>query len=342
MQKIIHSIDYSPISNLINEIELFYAYTSEKTLHGQSALVKPTFDNAFKPLQSLFNEYGDNSYNFRFIDKKYEELKLPEYNSLNIIVCFSGGKDSTALAYLLKNSGYNVYLYHVKGINKAYPDEWKRAKEIANYLELPIYFDTIKFQGKLDFPEHPMKNMIIANNAIRYGITNNIGIQIATGNFLDGEIAHGIFYTSGDDMPEVWDVYEHIMQKIIPQFHMTFMLADTNETLEILMKDKQLLELTQSCVGAQRFRQWNHDNNEKKYGVKLLKNRCGSCWKCALEYIYLADHDKQEYNEGYYRHCLDVLKKSAKRDFEEDFTTWKNLWESYFLYDISQSKYLGG
>ena len=184
--------------------------------------------------------------------------------------------------------------------------------------------------------------MIIVNGALQYGIKNNIGIQIATGNFLDGQIDHGIFYTSGDDMPEMWDVYEDIINHIIPDFHIFLTLSDTNETLEILSSDMKLLELCQSCIGAHRFRQWNHDNNEKKYHIHLMKNRCGSCWKCALEYIYLTDHDKLNYDKDYYRHCLEVLKKSAKRDFEEDFTTWENLWYDYFYYDIKESKYLGG
>lgn len=342
MQKIIHSEEYQPLSRLFDEIELFYAYTSEKTLQSQHALVKPTFDNALKPLQSLFNKYGDNSYDFLFKDKKYKPLELPEYDKSNIILCFSGGKDSTAVATRLLNLGYNVYLYHMLGINKAYTDEWKQAEEIANYLNLPIYFDEVKVSGNSIYLEHPMKNMIIVNGALQFGIQNNLGIQVMTGNFLDGELNKYNFSVCGGDLPEFWDVYDELIQTIIPDFYIQMALSDLDETLEILSEDMKLLEMCQSCIGAQRFRKWNHDNNEKKYGIKLLKNRCGSCWKCAIEYIYLADHDKTEYNPNYYKHCLMVLKKIAKREHGAEFTQWEDLWYSYFSYDIKESKYLGG
>ena len=76
MQKILHSDTYRSLSPVFDEMERLYTLTSEKTLQSQNALLKPTFDNAFKDLQSLFNQYGNCAYNFNFIDKKYQKLKL--------------------------------------------------------------------------------------------------------------------------------------------------------------------------------------------------------------------------------------------------------------------------
>ena len=338
MQKIIHSQDYRSIHPIINELEQFYALTSEKTLQSQTALFKPTFDNAFGYLQSLFNQYGDTVCDFDLVQKNYPTLDIPKKRN-TVIVCFSGGKDSTATAVYYKNLGYDVYLYHVKAINKSYPDEWKRAQDVADYLELPIYFDTYELKGQLGFIEHPMKNMIIANGALQWAVHNNLGYNIAVGNYLTGGLNSSMFYICGDDSPQLWDAYELILRKAIPDFRVSIVLKNHGDTLDILSSDIKLFELCQSCIGAQRFRKWNHDNNEKKYGIKLLKHRCGSCWKCCVEYIYLADHDKVEYNEPYYIHCLDVLKKSDLRENGVIFSTVENLWDGYFQYDISKSKY---
>ena len=339
MQKIVHSKEHKFLSPLFSELEQFYALSSEKTLQSQNVLFNPEFDNAFKPLQSLFNEYGGCEYDFKFTDKHYKKLELPDYNEQNVIVCFSGGKDSTALTMKLINLGYQVYLYHIKNINKSYPDEWKHACDVAEYLNVPIYFDTIELSGKLEFIEHPMKNMIIVNNALEFGIKNNIGTTIAVGNYYTGDINPSSFYICGDDYPETWSVYENIVQRIIPDFVVYSELESLDETMEIMSEDIELLELCQSCLGAHRFKQHNHDLNEKKYGIKLLKNRCGSCWKCCVEYIYLADHEKLEYNEDYYVHCLDVLKRTNKKENGNKFTDIESLWYEYLFYDIENSKY---
>ena len=253
MQKIIHSSEYRCIHPIFDELEKFYALTSEKTLRSQSVLLKPIFDNAFSPLQSLFNYYGDNAYSFKFIDKNYKKLNLPTYDDNNIIILFSGGKDSTALAVKCKDLGYNVYLYHMTNINKSYPDEYKRAKEIASYLDLPIHIERFESTGKLDFPEHPMKNMILAINALEWGIKNNIGVQIAAGNYTEGSLNKPSFYINGDDMPKMWDVFDDIMNLAIDGYGTILGLTDSDETMEILSDDMQLLNLCQSCLGAQRF-----------------------------------------------------------------------------------------
>ena len=339
MQTINHPLGYGSIHPIFNEIERFYALTSTKTLQSQNVFFKVSFDNAFETLQSLFNQYGGNAYNFNLVDKQYAKLPRVDYDDNNLILLFSGGKDSTATAVKYKNLGYNVYLFHVKGINKSYPDEWKSAQAIADYLELPIYYAQFESKGKLEFTEHPMKNMILANMAIEWGIKNNIGYKILCGNYILGDLNPSSFYINGDDISTMWDAYDKIVRKAIPDYYTLMGLRNPKETMTVLSKDMKLLGLCQSCLGAQRFRQWNHDNNEKKYGIKLLDNRCGSCWKCCVEYIYLADHDLLEYDEPYYIHCLDVIKKADKRENGESFVDAEYMWTGYFQYDIQKSKY---
>lgn len=333
MQTVGHN--YKNISPLFDDMERLYAATSERVYKG--GLIAPTFDVLFYNIANLFNEFGGTDYQFNYTEKFYDRLKLPKYDSKNIIVLFSGGKDSTATALYYKKRGYNVYLYHVRGINKSYPDEWKQAEKIAEYLDMPLYIDEYSMKGKLDIPDHPMKNMIIANGAIHYGIRENIGTKISPGNHYTNHLESDAFYYCGDDCPEMWWVYESLIEQIIPKFRMYIPLKNTNSTMNLLADDLKLTELCLSCVGAQRFRAWNKQRIESKYNIHLLENRCGTCWKCCLEYIYLCDMHKLEYNEEYYKHCLNVLKKMDKEEHGGEFTTWENLWNDYILYPIKKS-----
>ena len=86
----------------------------------------------------------------------------------NVVVCFSGGKDSTALAVKLKQEGKNVFLYFLKGINKSYSDEYIRASNIASLLNLPLFIDEVHLSGKNMFKENPVKNQVIATLAFNY------------------------------------------------------------------------------------------------------------------------------------------------------------------------------
>lgn len=335
MQNIKHS--FTNIHPFFTDIERLYSYTSE--LDKPKALIKPTFPIEFKPYIELFNKYGACNYKVAYIPSKYDILKVDKDESKDMIIAFSGGKDSTATAVYYKQHGYNVYLYHALGLNPSYPDEWKRADEIASYLDVPLIKEKFSTEGKKDFIEHPLKNIIIVNGAIQWAIKNDKALNIAVGNYTNPNVASlnaNPFYICGDDCLEMWEAYEKSLQNVLPNFKINMCLDSLESTLNILKDDMQLFEMTQSCLGPQRFRQWTHDKNESKYNIKLLKHRCGSCWKCAYEYIWLADHDLQEYNKEYYKHCLDVLVKEEKREYGYEFVDWETLWKDSFSH---KSKY---
>lgn len=342
MQKIVHQTGYKSVHPIFDDIESFYQITSTKTVYNTNSLIKPSYDYCFEYLYSLFEKYGGkeyDKYDITFTNKQYKPIPLKQYDPNNLIMMFSGGKDSTAAVLHYKEQGYNIYLYHLLGINKQYPDEWKRAKEVADYLELPIYFDEIKFEGKNEFPEHPMKNIIIANGALQYGINNNITTKIANGNYYMTDLEEASFHISGSDSILMYLAYEDIIQSIIPEFKMYIGLENMNDTYEILLKHPELMKMCQSCMGAHRFREWNKKRIETKYNIKLLPNRCGCCWKCAKEYIYMTDNDLMEYNEDYYKFCLQVLKKNLKEEHGVIVENIKDLWHNEFVYDIEKSKY---
>ena len=342
MQKINHSKGYKSVHPIFDEFERFYYATSESSLHNSNSLLPTTFDRAFEGLQGIFNKYGEQNYRFNFIDKHFDELPLETYPEKTVIIAFSGGKDSVAATLKYKDAGYKIYLYHLRGLKTCtYPNEWKSAKELANYLGLPLIIEDIQLSGKLEFPEHPLKNIIIANNMLQYGIKNHIGTSIAFGNYMSTYLDGTSFYYSGDDCIDMYEAYESIMGKYIPDFLVGIGLDNMDDTLKMLSEDKKMLSLCQSCLGAYRFREHNRKHIAEKYGVGLMPNRCGVCWKCAVEYIYMTDHDVLQYNEEYYKHCIDILKKANKRENGIDFTTIEDLWQGYCKYDIMKSKWSG-
>lgn len=337
MQTVRHH--YQNVHRIFDDIEQIYFIMSKKISLRSDTLITPPFtlDNSFKKLIGLFLDNGRDRF-WMFYDKLYKPLDLPERDEKNIIVCFSGGKDSIATVLYYMEQGYNVYLYHMKHINFALTDEYKRVEALSVYWNLPLYIDEIKLSGHHDYVEHPMKNMIIANGALNYGIREGIGTQIAFGNYKTSTLENDNFEYCGGDCVEMWEAYEHIIQRIIPNFHIMLCLDNLNDTLETVCKDDTLLNMSVSCIGRANLRKHKHDWVKKKYGIDLPTHRCDQCYKCCVEYIYMTDHDLQEYSEEYYKYCMKKLKKNVDAEDGSDYSM-KEVWEHYFFYAISESKY---
>lgn len=341
MQSIKHTENFKYIHNLFADIERFYILTSDKRnnlLQNENALFRQeiVFDSAFSTLQSLFNEFDDCNFDFKF-DELYYADPLPKYNLKNIIVLFSGGKDSTATAIHYKNRGWNVYLYHLRGVNKEYPNEFESAKSIAEQLDLPLYVDTVYLSGKKSYVEHPMKNIIIATMALQYGILNNIGIKIACGNYRYDYADKSDFHINGADKIDTWHSYEHIIQTIIPKFNVHVPLRNYLDTINLMLEQPELIKFTSSCMMPHRFRAYKRDYVQNKHGIQLMTNRCGCCVKCCREYIYLVDFDVIELDESYYTYCLQICYNNIIKEGEV-INTISELWKANCLYPIEQSK----
>ena len=164
---------------LLDEIDRLYALLSDKPT---ASLIKPTYDESCAQLVNTFKTYTNEDWQIDYVHKECTQITPTDSDS--VILAFSGGKDSIASALKYKEEGRDVFLYHMKHINPSFSDEWKCAKESADRLGLPIYFDDIQFSGHHMYMEHPMKNMIIANGALSYGIREGITTNIAFGNYL--------------------------------------------------------------------------------------------------------------------------------------------------------------
>lgn len=337
MQRIIKTNDY--IHPIMEEVDAFYSDTStfeprKKTLFDR------VYDTSFTMLANTFLTYSSlpsSNVPNTFTDKGYQPLDLPKYDENNIIVCFSGGKDSLALVLKCLDKGYNVHLYAVKHINQSYVDEIEQAQKIADYLHLPIYVDDIRLGGKHDWMEHPMKNMIIANSALSYGIREGIGTRVFFGNYTTSSLENEDFVRCAGDCMDMWDSYNYIINRIIPGFKIEADLKDMGETLEIVTPKRDLLDLSLSCLCRHSLREYRHNWVKEKFGIELPNNRCGSCYKCLVEYIYMADHDLIEFSRDYYRYCINAL-YHVYLDTVGATLDINNIWYSFMSYDIHESK----
>ena len=255
-----------------------------------------------------------------------------------VTVLLSGGKDSAAVAFYYKQLGYKVHLYHATGVNKAYGDEKNAAQRIADYLGCDLYIDRIKLEGTHRFIEHPLKNYVIANGALHYCLEKGYAPVLATGNFNKSILDLNEFEVCGGDCIEMWDVYNSIIQNILPEFRLEVPLETNADTFEILRNDWELFSLAVSCMSPFRFREhWKH-RTEQKYGIRLFENRCGCCWKCCVESMYLMDIDSMEYNEEYYLHCVKILENTIKKETGYPPDTLQDIWDNYMFYPIEKSK----
>lgn len=335
MQLIQHN--YKNIHPIFNDIEKLYYLTSTRYL--QKSLINPSLDVSLKPIYDLFTQYGYTG-NIQWRQNPSNSLKLPSKKKNSIIVCFSGGKDSIAVIKRYMLEGYDIHLYHMKGINFTLTDEYLACQEFAKLWKLPLHIDEIKLKGHHDYVEHPMKNMIIANGALNYGIREGVGTNIAFGNYTSSTLDSDNFeYCGGDDI-EMWQLYEDVISHIIPRFKINLVLNNLNDTLEEVCQYPTLMDMSISCLGRANLRQCKHDWVKNKYGIILPKHRCGQCYKCCIEYIYMADHNLQDYNKSYYEYCLKKLKQNVEVEDSVTYTD-EEVWNHYFFYGMKKSKYYG-
>lgn len=259
----------------------------------------------------------------------------------NLTVCFSGGKDSLAAALKYIDLGYKVNLYKVDGINKGYPKEVEAAKVLASALGLPLEIEKIGVKGKKFYIEHPLKNQMICTLAFAYCIENKLDTHIVFGDFKSDVYSKSHYGIDWSDCKEVWDSYLEFIRNWIPDAEIDIAFDDIDDSYDIMSNNTEYLSMYQSCLMNMRYRDSLNRKNKEKYNVSdMLPNRCGSCWKCAMEYIYFADSGALEYNREYYRHCLDVLKSNfsgAKSELPKP----KNREEAHNAYFVKK-KYKDG
>ena len=320
------------VSLILDDIDRLYTYLSEEP---SKSLFPISFDYSFENLVDTFKNSTYYDWGINYSKKEYSPIT--PINNDNIILAFSGGKDSIASALKYREQGYNVYLYHMKHINPSFADEWKCAEESASILGMPIFFDDIKFFGHHMYMEHPMKNMIIANGALSYGVREGIATNIAFGNYTSSFLADNPFDRCAGDCMDMWNNYNSIIERVLPDFRIQANLANMGDTLDTLKDSPNLLNTSLSCLCRHSLRDYRRQWVKDKFGVELFQKRCGSCYKCCVEYIYMADNDKVPFNKEYYKYCLGQLCKVMQAEGLSSVRV-SDIWDTYMFYDLNKSK----
>lgn len=296
--------------------EMMNLYTLYSDLECTEENLKIPFTLYLTPIMDIYKIGSKKTFNYNIVNYPIIPINYTTNNS--VVVCCSGGKDSTAVAIKLKEENYDICLYYVKGINKSYPEEEKRISEIANYLDVPYFIDTrFKFSGHSDFPDNPIKNQLILSMALNYAYEGGRNCKIAFGDFIDDTIEKCDFMTSWSDTIEMQKAYQSFIKHYIPNFEYIAPFKSEFDSINIINNHYEILPLTQSCITPYRFRNKLKINNEEKYGIILPANRCGSCYKCCREYIHFHLLGRYNLNNEFYKHCLEILKKNLKKQHPE-------------------------
>ena len=323
---------YPNALSIMDDIDRLYSQLSEP--EKVKPVVPQYYDDSFESLVTTFEEYSPYKWSIDFKHREYEEIEPIEKN--NVILAFSGGKDSIASAIRFKEYGYNVYLYHMRNINPTFSDEWECAQKLADMLELPIFIDEVHFKMFHKWTEHPMKNMLIANGALSYGIREGITTHIAFGNYVTSLLRDNVFDRCAGDCMDMWDNYNEIIQRCLPSFEMDANLDNMGDTLDMLADRPDLLNESLSCLCRHSLRDYRKNWVKQKFGIDLFNRRCGSCYKCCVEYIYMADHDKLKYSEEYYKYCLGQLYRVALVE-KIPVKNVIDIWSTYIFYPLDDS-----
>ena len=324
------------IHKCLYDIDRLYLQTSEP----QKLLLPEVYDVGFKDIVGIFDVYSDMKLQVDYSDT-VTPMKLPRYSTKNIIVCFSGGRDSFVTAKHYQKLGYNVLLYYVDGLNGVYSaggHECEIVRKASDYLGLPLVVEELSYHGHHTWFEHPLKNMLLWSMALSWGVSHEYSIKIATGNFTTAKLEDNPFPVCAGDCIEVLNAFESIVRRFIPKFRMYHPSRNLQTTMNYFLKNPGELEYVVSCMTPIRFRNQFRNRTLSNYNIELLPNRCGCCWKDCTEYIWAVDHNIRPLDRPYYKHCINVLANTMKRERGIRPFFAFDIWNEYMLYPFKQSK----
>lgn len=228
------------------------------------------------------------------------------------MVAFSGGKDSTAAAIKLRAMGKTVGLYYMGGINPSYPHERRAALQLAAALDMRIATRQAKLSGTSNHTENPVKNQYILAHMVEFGRISGIS-EYASGALADDRCADLAFGSGYSDGRELFEAADPLLATAVDGYlyHHGLVKNNTDSLLTIAKASPGLLAHTLSCMMPDRYKGNLKLGNEKKYGVKLMPGRCGSCYKCASEWLHLALLGAIAWNDGFAEHSIGMLVRGA-------------------------------
>lgn len=261
---------------------------------------------SLKPYCDMITSKIGNHITYNFVKDDYNLYNLMQKNK-KVMVAFSSGKDCVAVATKLLERGYEVYLYHLRGVNRSYTQEYNHSKAIADYLGCEFISESISVSGKCDYIENPTRNQFILAMMVDAGIQRGI-YQYAFGNQISDKLDGTNPDIMNSDSVELFFAMEDFYSNYIRGFRVYTLLRHlTDSYCQVAKYDSNLFRLISSCNGPLRFKEHRKKEKEEKFGIKLLPDRCGTCYKCANEAVILNLLGVVDYPDDYIDYCKGVM-----------------------------------
>ena len=289
----------------------------------------------------VYNAHGQKYNNF--CANNWNTMYVNEPNLKKVCLGFSAGLDSMYQAFVLRDKGFDVTLFHVKGINtyengqgtkysKAFADKFG-----FDYVEANIQKTKDKNDKHKQFwPENPIKNQLILAMMIDWCVENNC-ILLSLGDDFDLSINDALVGVNLTDSREITQSFLKGIDDIVYGFGFIEIEKGHNKAYRLkLLKEKGALNDYYSCVLPGRFNKTRHKGNIEKYGVVLPSNNCGcSCRKCAMHNLIMYYEKIAEYPQEFIDACWKVMwdnKHSADYNFFAPNLTLKERIQNLYTY----------
>ena len=279
---------------------------------------KETFDSNVK-CNKRFKNTIDLVY--RAHEQSYSEIEHVYLPCADITgdrkVClgFSAGLDSMYQAFELRDEGFEVVLFHVKGINTYENGQGtKHSKAFAEkfgfeYVEGSIQKTNDKSNiYKQYWPENPIKNQLIVAMMLDWCIENDCGL-ISLGDDFNLSIDDAVVGINLTDARELTHAFLLDISCFVKPFAFVSIEKGIDKSKRLsLLKERGAIDSYYSCVLPGRFNQSRHFFNQEKYGVNLPANNCGcSCRKCAMHNLIMYYEKMVDYPSEFIDACWRVM-----------------------------------
>ena len=232
-----------------------------------------------------------------------------------VLLAFSGGKDSVAMALKLQAKGFEPVLYFVRGINKSYTEEIEYARLSASVLEMPLLVQSIVTEGKSSFVENPVKNFLILAMMVETGIRQGINLYAAGSDAHLGSTVNPEYDLS--DAKELYQLLDVFYARYIPGYKSFLWIESATGAFHTIWLHKPSMfhhyEFS-SCI-LPEFRKPNVRKANLAKGIRLEGSRCGSCNKCAKEYLHAVLFGVAPFDRAYAERCVEIIRA---KDFQEN------------------------
>ena len=247
-------------------------------------------------------------------------IKHMEPNNKVLLAC-SGGLDSIYQAFILREQGYDVTLFHVKNMNYySNGKEFEVVKDFSNTFKFPLRFGQIKQNTKTTnvfkkyWKENSFKNILLYCMMIDYCVEHNI-YNISCGDDLSLDIKDAVVGTNVADAKQVTMSFINTLNILS---NINFLFVDVTQHKGIRLKkifDNNAQDLFYSCVNSGRFNQSNHKRVSQKFNVDLEKYNCGMCRKCAFHSLLRHYFLNESFPQQFINYCWEKIQIGADYEF---------------------------